>query len=144
MKNLFICLCVASLALGGCKSNKESVKLDGFKWVLKTLNGKEVTLSSPDTEIFLYFDVAEKRVNGRVACNRFFGNYKMDGENLKFSPLGATKMACPNDSEWEMEFFSMLDATENFKWKGGMLIFGTKEKTLATFVGLPAESEAEE
>lgn len=143
MKNLFVCLCIALFTLGGCKSNKGTMKLEGFKWVLKNLNGKEVVLSSPDSEIFLYFDVTENRVNGRVACNRFFGNYKMDGNNLKFSPLGATKMACPNDSEWEMEFFTMMDATENFERKDGMLIFGTKDKTLATFVGLPAESDEE-
>lgn len=141
MKKLFVCACVALFALSGCKSDKEKVKLDGFKWVLKTLNGNEVVLSAPDAEIFFYFDIAEKRVNGRVACNRFFGSYKMDGNNLKFSPFGATKMACPNDSEWEMDFFKMLDATENFTWKDGELAFGNKEKTLATFVGLPAEEE---
>lgn len=143
MKSLFVCLCIASLAFGGCKSKKDTLQLEGFKWILKTLNGKEVTSTPSGTEIFFYFNAAENRVNGRVACNRFFGHYKIDGENLKFSPLGATKMACPNDSEWEMEFFTALDATENFKWEDGMLVFGNKEKTLATFVGIPSDGEEE-
>ena len=57
MKSLFVCLCIASLAFGGCKSKKDTLQLEGFKWILKTLNGKEVTSTPPGTEIFFYFNL---------------------------------------------------------------------------------------
>lgn len=68
-------------------------------------------LTDPNTEMYIQFEDVEKRVNGRAACNRFFGNYEIDGNKLKFSPMGATRMACP-DLQNETEFFQML-----IKWK---------------------------
>ena len=40
-------------------------KLSGVKWVLQTLNDKELSLTDPNSEIFIQFNEAEHRVNGR-------------------------------------------------------------------------------
>ncbi len=137
MKSFFILLCIVLVSVSGCKSKKEVVKLDGMRWVLKILNNKEVVLSDSDNKIFILFDDVAKRVNGRAACNRFFGDYEISDTKLKFFPMGATRMACPNDSDWEAEFFKMLEAVDNYKVKDNMLYFLSKEGIVAEFEGSP-------
>ena len=84
MKSFLLVLCVA-LSVVGCNSSKNMAKLSGVKWVLQTLNDKELSLTDPNSEIFIQFNEAEHRVNGRGGCNRFFGNYEMESSRLKFS-----------------------------------------------------------
>lgn len=136
MKSFIILLCVTLMGVNGCKSKKEVVKLDGMKWELKVLNNKEVVLSDPENKIFILFDDVAKRVNGRAACNRFFGDYEMTDAKLKFFPMGATRMACPNDSDWEFEFFQMLETVDNYKVKDKMLYFLSKDNIVAEFEGI--------
>lgn len=135
MRLFSILLCIALMGMGGCKSKKEVVKLDGMRWVLKVLNNKEVVLSDPENKIFILFDDVAKRVNGRAACNRFFGDYEMSETKLKFFPMGATRMACPNDSDWEAEFFQMLETVDSYKVKDKMLYFLSQENIVAEFEG---------
>ena len=114
MKSFLLVLCVA-LSVVGCNSSKNMAKLSGVKWVLQTLNDKELS-----------------RVNGRGGCNRFFGNYEMESSRLKFSPMGATRMACP-DLQTETEFFQMLDGVDGYSIKDNKLSFLSKNKVVAVF-----------
>ena len=63
MKSFLLVLCVA-LSVVGCNSSKNMAKLSGVKWVLQTLNDKELSLTDPNSEIFIQFNEAEHRVNG--------------------------------------------------------------------------------
>ena len=125
MKSFLLVLCVA-LSVVGCNSSKNMAKLSGVKWVLQTLNDKELSLTDPNS------DEAERRVNGRGGCNRFFGNYEMESSRLKFSPMGATRMACP-DLQTETEFFQMLDGVDGYSIKDNKLSFLSKNKVVAVF-----------
>ena len=128
---LFLCYVLLG-GISSCHSTMDKVKLDEVKWELETLNGKEVKLSGSDNVIFIEFDSSEKRVNGRAACNRFFGDYEVDGEKLNFSPMGATRMSCPDLSK-ETEFFKMLDAVDTYSIKDELLSCFFKEELIATF-----------
>lgn len=70
MKSFLLVLCVA-LSVVGCNSSKNMAKLSGVKWVLQTLNDKELSLTDPNSEIFIQFNEAEHRVNGRGAVTVF-------------------------------------------------------------------------
>lgn len=131
MKSLLLLLCLALFSVG-CNSSKKIAKLDGVKWELKTLNDKEIKLTDSNSEIYIQFNEAEKKVNGRGGCNRFFGNYEMDGDKLKFSPLGATRMACP-DLQLETEFFKALETVDTYSIKDGVLSLKSKDKVVAVF-----------
>lgn len=133
MKSFLLLLCIGLLGVGGCNSSKSMAKLTDIKWVLETLDGKKVKLTDSNSEIFIQFNEVEKRVNGRAACNRFFGNYEMDGNKLKFSPMGATRMACP-DLQLENQFFQVLDGVDAYTIKDNVLTLLTKNKAVATFV----------
>lgn len=108
-------------------------KLSDVKWVLETFNGEKVKLTDPNTEMYIQFEDVEKRVNGRAACNRFFGNYEIDGNKLKFSPMGATQGGLVPDLQKETEFFQMLDKVESYNIKDNTLFFLAKGEVVATF-----------
>jgi putative lipoprotein len=49
------------------------------------------------------------KVAGSGGCNRFRGTYEQSGDKLAFSPLAATRMACPAEvMRREQAFFDML------------------------------------
>lgn len=132
MKSFWLLLCITFVGAAGCNSSKNMAKLNDIKWVLVTLNDQKVELADPEGEIFILFDDASKRVNGKAACNRFFGNYEMDDAKLKFSPMGATRMACP-DLQKETEFFKMLESVDAYTIKDNKLSFLSRGKVVATF-----------
>ena len=135
---MWLCLMAAMVInliisfIGMDTEKKVYAKLSGVKWVLQTLNDKELSLTDPNSEIFIQFNEAEHRVNGRGGCNRFFGNYEMESSRLKFSPMGATRMACP-DLQTETEFFQMLDGVDGYSIKDNKLSFLSKNKVVAVF-----------
>ncbi len=131
MKSLLLLLSLTLLGVG-CNSSKNMAKLDGVKWELKALNDREIKLTDNNSEVYIQFNEAEKKVNGRGGCNRFFGNYEMDGDKLRFSPLGATRMACP-DLQLETEFFKVLETVDTYSIKDGVLSLKSKGKVVAVF-----------
>lgn len=139
MKTLILICCMA-VAIVACNPSGNGLKLTGNKWVLENLDGKKVEWKEGEKEVFIQFDGEKKRVSGMAGCNRFFGEYELDGQKLKFSKMGATRMACP-DLEKEAEFFKMLEATDNYAIKDHQLSLMQKNKVLAVFKGekLPEE-----
>lgn len=133
MKKILFLICFTPLLMAvSCHSSKNMVKLSDTKWVLETLDGNEVKMKEQRNEIFIQFNEVEKRVNGMAGCNRFFGSYEMDGSKLKFSHMGATKMACP-DMDVESAFFKLLEETDSFSIKDHQLTLLQKGKVLAVF-----------
>ncbi|RKO65213.1 hypothetical protein CKA54_01950 [Campylobacter sp. P255] len=73
------------------------------------LQNKEFTISSYETngktfesntiKTSISFDNKDKRVFGVSGCNRFFGNYKDQGDSIKIEDnLASTKMLCDQES----------------------------------------------
>ena len=132
MKEMKLMLLVLLVAVTGCKSSDNSLTLLRAKeWQLKSMteNGKEV--KNPQQIPTLVFSDSSA-VYGSAGCNRFFGNYEMDGDKLKFSPLGATRMACP-DLQLETEFFKALETVDTYSIKDGLLSLKSKDKVVAVF-----------
>jgi heat shock protein HslJ len=93
------------------------------EWLLKDLAGSEVidavqaTLALQETG----------KVSGNGSCNRFFGSAKIDGNAIKFGPLGATRMACPEAvMNQETKYLSALQAADRFEWKPPYLLLHCK------------------
>lgn len=132
MKKLLFFFCFVAFALVSCKSSKTIVPLTGVKWVVETIDGKKLQLKENTSEVSMQFNEAEKRVNGVAGCNRFFGGYEVDGGKLKFSHMGATRMACP-DMDVEQMFFKMLENTDSYSIKDNKLSLLQNGKVLAVF-----------
>ncbi|MEP5338937.1 MAG: META domain-containing protein [Algibacter sp.] len=78
------------------------LNLQNDNTLLKELNGNyNITgLNNEDVSSFklnIAFNKEENQVSGFSGCNRFFGSYTLGTHNLKFAPLGLTKMICKGE-----------------------------------------------
>ena len=92
------------------------------RWNLVALGDKQ--LAPADTQratphIILAPD--SKQVSGSGGCNRMFGVYELTGDNLRFSGVGSTKMACKGSMATETQFFNSLLHVKSWKITGQQL-----------------------
>ncbi|WP_139453756.1 META domain-containing protein [Campylobacter armoricus] len=99
-KTLFLSL--ASLAIfNGCSVTNLSVSdLQDKEFIISSYEANGKTFEVPqNAKASISFDNKDKRVFGSAACNRFFGNYKDQGESIKIEDnLASTKMLCDQES----------------------------------------------
>jgi len=113
---LIVCIVIifATLVIG-C-STKEAgvdVRLHDI-WALESINGEEFirknqTNNHPLIEIYL----KEERLHGNAGCNTINGKVDVDGNNISFSNIITTEMACPGDLE--QRFLAALESIDNYK-----------------------------
>jgi len=116
------------------------LSLPGSEWLLEDLAGGGVLDQVQATLTFL----EAGKVAGNGSCNRFFGTAEIHGENVKFGPLGATRMACPEPvMNQETKYLRALQAAERFAWKDPYLLIYCKgfEKPLR-FTRMPPHKAA--
>ena len=116
------------------------VILPGSEWLLVDLAGGGVLDQVQATLTFL----EAGKVGGNGSCNRFFGTAEIHGESIKFGPLGATRMACPEAvMNQETKYLRALQAAERFALKDPYLAIYCKgfEKPLR-FTRMPVRKGA--
>lgn len=62
-----------------------------------------------------------KQVSGSGGCNRMFGVYELNGDKLRFSGVGSTKMACKGGMDTETQFLGALLRVKAWKLSGQQL-----------------------
>jgi len=118
----------------GC-STKE---LEGFNvnrlhdiWALESIAGEKIIIDEniknlPVLEIY----VKEERVHGNTSCNTIDGKVEIDKNNITFSEIITTEMACPGDIE--QRFLSALRKVNNYKIEKLRLYLFENEKEILT------------
>ena len=99
-----------------------AVRLQGSKWILRSMFDNNQTLRLPDTTIYMHVDIAKGRVNGKGVCNNFKGIVKAEGGKIIFSEIGFTKMMCVDQGNvLENILTNLLERSINFQIKRGQL-----------------------
>jgi heat shock protein HslJ len=66
-----------------------------------------------DSEMFVQFETSGD-LRGHGGCNRFFGSYELEDGSIQVSPLGSTRMACPEPAmSFEISFMEALQTAAN-------------------------------
>lgn len=116
MKKL-LSLMLALILTAACSSSENSFKGKEYK-MQDAANNAEITLG---------FDKAENRYHGQIV-NNYFGQYEVDGNNIKFGPAGATMMAGPeNLMKAESQYFMTLSKVNSFVLDGQKLALKTAD-----------------
>lgn len=106
------------------------------EWVLESI-GEGQTMQSllKDTEITIEFTSDEARFGGSAGCNRYFGGYAVEGNNLSVpGPVGSTMMACPEPiMDQEQQYLSTLEGAETFEIEDGTLTIFSSANRLLVF-----------
>ncbi len=116
-----LCAFVLGLMLAACSKNPAE-QIKGNDYVL---------IDAPEgMEISIGFDSEAPKFYGQ-AVNRYFGNYEIDGNKIKFSAIGSTMMAAPEPMmKAETEYFQNIGKIENIKLEGNKLILSGDDTTL--------------
>lgn len=133
-----------ALTIGACSltgapeevRNAASQPLMDTTWRLATLNGQVLVNPSGPAAVTLQLQSANPRLTGFAGCNRLFGGYLLNGEQLKVDQVGATKMACADETRTRLEqdYLQMLSQVTRWKIEGSSLaLLGADATTLATF-----------
>jgi heat shock protein HslJ len=102
--------------------SKTALNLLGSEWQLEDLNG----VAADHGQATLTFPEAGK-VAGNGSCNRFFGSAEINGDVIKLSALGSTRMACPEAvMNQESKYLEALQVAERFEWKDPHLLIYCK------------------
>ena len=79
-------------------------------------------LAGDGVEVILQFPERGRAV-GRGPCNRYFALVAIDGDAIRFSGIGSTKMACADPlNAQEASYFEALESAERFAIEGGALV----------------------
>lgn len=120
-------------ALEQCDS-MDPPKLTGTIWRPVELSGQRVTQQTSSQSAYLQFtNDPETRVSGSTGCNRLMGRYTQEGDQLYFTALATTRMACP-DMTLEQTFTDALNDTTGWHIENDELILnGNDDQALARF-----------
>ena len=124
MNKIFIVLqSVIVLFMCSCISPDERLPLVGRTYKFSDSKGYYGTISFNK----------DNTVNGFSGVNRFFGKYKVAGDNIIFSQMGSTKMAGhPEAMKFEDKFISVFSRTGRFYEIGRTLTLFDGEMPLMT------------
>ncbi len=70
---------------------------------------------------------SDGKLTGNAGCNKFTGNFKVEGDKLNLNPGAMTRMACPGNDE--SDFLNALKQVTGLKQDGNKLklLNGTNE-----------------
>lgn len=89
-------------------------ELTNTYWKLITLNGKEVAINENQREPHLVFN-DDMRVHGSDGCNNIGGGYTRDDNQLGFTQMISTMMACIDNGAQAQEFTAALETTASYQ-----------------------------
>ena len=96
-------------------SMHSNVILTDTYWKLIELNDQPVSPGAGKKELHMVFNAEDRRVAGFSGCNRFTGGYKLKENQIEFSHMASTSMACMESMEQEQHFLFALENTKQFK-----------------------------
>lgn len=120
----YILLLAFLLGLGittGCSaSGASSASLEQTRWQLELPGTQPALKARPVTLAFQ----ADNRVGGEAGCNGYGGTYNLNGDQLTFTDLVSTLMACaePEIMEQEQQFLTSLGQSTGYKLEGNRLV----------------------
>jgi heat shock protein HslJ len=109
------------------------VDLENTRWELLELHGESITVKVKDKAPYLELNPEKASAYGFGGCNRFFGSYQATERTLRFSTMGATRMACPEGMDQEQAFFRAIDATQRYEVHGSKLLLYSDSGVVARF-----------
>ena len=125
-------LIALSFLVSGCSALPGSgTSLNGTAWVLTHVGTTPVLIGSQPT---LRFETGQ--VSGFGSCNGFGGEYQQSGNEVTFTGIMSTLMACDpiEITHQETAYFSALASAAEFKVEGGkLIIYNTEGSLLLTF-----------
>lgn len=130
MKKYLLMLFVIVLAISACGADESSVTLSGA-WTLSSYGPAGAMIPAvPDTEAGLTFN-EDGTVTGNSGCNGLGGTYAVEGDQITFSEIVSTLMACEDPRmTQEAAVHQVLTDTATYKIEGNTLTLTNNDMVL--------------
>lgn len=111
------------------------VGLTDNPWQVERIRGQQIDVDRGDQPSLDLRD-RDNIATGTGGCNTFRSNYQVVGDRLTFTPVAATKMACPALST-ETDYFQALGEVQTYRVDGAELqLLDEQEQVILTFSAL--------
>jgi heat shock protein HslJ len=119
MKKYLLFLLFASLLLSACAAGETSLV---GTWILTAYGPQGATTPvASGSQAWVTFD-KNGSLSGTSGCNSFGGNYKVEGDQVTFSNLASTLMACADPlMTQEGTVFKVMNGTATYRIDGDIL-----------------------
>lgn len=140
MKNslmAFVIICMAVISTG-CKSkntnasSQTDVLTSVTEWELSSINNAAPSTEQYSRGLPTISFTKENKVSGHGGCNRFSGEYTLEGDKLILGRMLSTKMFCPGGGE-EL-YMKSLGGVTSFKAEKEKLSLINGSQEVLTFV----------
>lgn len=125
------------VVLTSCKSNN-GLLLVAHEWQLKELKSGTESFKMPESVPTLLF-TDSAAVYGFAGCNRFFGRYTANADEITIAPGGMTMAFCP-DMDAESRFVRALAESKYYSIRNNELEITDSAKT-TTLLFIPKEQQ---
>ncbi|WIH83819.1 META domain-containing protein [Brachyspira pilosicoli] len=115
----------------GQSSNTTTETANAAMITVDDLLGKEFALTNmyEGKTVTIAFS-ATNMLGGKAVINNYFGGFTLEGDKIKLSPMGSTKMAGPEeDMNAEMEYLQILNGADTIALDGDVLTITTTSGT---------------
>lgn len=101
-------------------SNKSGIPIES-NWELEYIytDGKEMTPPAEHNASLAF--LKDSKISGETGCNRFFGDFAVNGASLKFENMGSTRMMCPQ-MEFENAYLQTISNVASYTISKNQLI----------------------
>lgn len=115
----------------GTGGSEGAASLFGRRWSLTGMGERSFGTS----ELYVEFDREQGRFSGSGGCNRVFGSFRADGDDLRFTSVASTRRACLDAEAQQVEtsFLQALEATTRFQVAGDVLRLYANDRLTLTF-----------
>ncbi|ENU79776.1 hypothetical protein F975_02405 [Acinetobacter sp. ANC 3789] len=83
-------------------------------WQVTHIQGHALSADELAHQPSLSFDANSQQVKGSDGCNRIFGSYQLQGNNLHLGPLASTRMMCAGNMQISDQFHLALAKVTSF------------------------------
>lgn len=116
---------------------EEPLSLEASQWEMQSYdNGEGETVNLlPDTRVTALFENGE--LGGSAGCNRYFGGYQLDGEEINIGPLASTQMFCGQPEgimDQEFQYLGAMQRAASYRITDDQLeLLDAAGETVVTF-----------
>lgn len=98
------------------QNSQDLQRLQNHTWIATQIGNTEIKTAPTARNIpSLQFDSATSRVSGADGCNRIMGGYSVVKDQLTFTQLASTRMACINNDGLDQRFNAALEKVTHYQ-----------------------------
>lgn len=102
-------------------------------WKLIEIHGRPAPLGAGQREVNLVLNSENNKAHGFSGCNRYFGGFFLNNDNLQLKQLASTRKACLEGMELENQFLKTLGDTATYAISGDTLTLYNAQKVPVLF-----------